>query len=109
MTWEDELDPLSPDASPMTDREKVAIQRYRDAYHAVQSGVAFEMAHGNNKAAEPKHLRVGINGAMCDHTALVRLLVSKGILTREEYTEAIADEMEREQRRYEETNGVSFA
>ena len=54
------------------------------------------------KATDPKHLRVGVNSAMCDHAALVRVLIAKGILTEDEYLEAVADEMEREQKRYEE-------
>ena len=49
----------------------------------------------------PKHLRVGVNAAMCDQSALVKLLISKNIITLEEYTKAIADEMEEEVKRYE--------
>ena len=41
--------------------------------------------------AEPegKVLRVGVNSAMVDHAALVRLLIAKGIFTLEEYEEAL--------------------
>jgi hypothetical protein len=79
--------------------------RYVAAVHAVQSGVAAEMG----KSTEPKHLRVGINAAMCDHSALVMLLVSKGLFTLDEYHTAIADEMELEQARYEQRLGVHLA
>jgi hypothetical protein len=74
-------------------------QRYLDAAHAMQTGVALEMEHGES-ATEPKHLRVGVNAAMCDHAALVRLLVARGLITEEEYAREIADEMEREVERY---------
>jgi hypothetical protein len=38
---------------------------------------------------------------MCDHAALVRLLIAKGVFALEEYSKEIADEMERERERYE--------
>ena len=50
---------------------------------------------------KPKHLRVGVNMAMCDHAGLVDLLIKKGLITDEEYAEAIADEAEAEKARYE--------
>lgn len=76
-------------------------ERHRAASHAMQTGVAMEMEHGLNKATEPKHLRVGVNVALCDHAALVRLLLAHGIISEGEYLGAIADEMEREAARYE--------
>jgi hypothetical protein len=75
-------------------------QRYLDAAHGMQSGVAAMMGRGDSET-EPKHLRVGINSAMCDHAALVRLLIAKGVFALEEYSKEIADEMERERERYE--------
>lgn len=86
----------------MDDRE-----RHHRAAHAMQSGVALEMNH-NPAPTSPKHLRVGINAAMSDQCGLVRLLIAKGVFTEEEYTRSIADEMEREQQRYEERFGVKF-
>ena len=77
-----------------------AAERYMNAAHAMQSGVAMEM-NSNPEPTQPKHLRVGVNVALCDHTALVRLLVEKGVITEDEYREAAADEMEREVGRYE--------
>lgn len=77
--------------------------RYYRACHAMQTGVAQEMAQPERMTAtEPKHLRVGVNSAMVSQAALVRLLIAKGILTEEEYTKENADEMEREVERYEE-------
>ena len=65
----------------MTIKENVAA--YEAAAHAMQTGVAFLMERGD-KATEPKHLRVGINSAMVEHAALVRLLISKGVITDED-------------------------
>ena len=74
--------------------------RYTAAAHAMQSGVATEM--GINPApTEPKHLRVGVNSALVDSSALAELLISKGVITEDEYLEAIAAAMEREARTYE--------
>lgn len=67
----------------------------------MQSGVAMEM-NFNPQPTQPKHLRVGVNSAMCDHAALVRLLIDKGVITNDEYMTAIAEEMEREAERYQE-------
>lgn len=76
-------------------------QRYLDAAHGMQTGVAYIMNHEPEpKETSAKHLRVGINSAMCDHSALVCLLMAKGLFTLEEYEKEIADEMERERDRY---------
>jgi hypothetical protein len=76
-------------------------ERWHKAAHAMQTGVAYEMAAGKNDATTPKHLRVGINAAMVDHAGLVRLLIAKGVFTEAEYTATIADEMEAEVERYQ--------
>lgn len=73
---------------------------YTDACHAMQSGVAAKMNYDKSDT-EPKHLRVGINSAMCDHAALARLLMQKGIITEAEYEAAITEEMQNEVKRYE--------
>jgi hypothetical protein len=84
------------------------LHRYTAATHAMQTGVALEMQQ-RTAPTELKHLRVGVNAAMCDHTALVKILIKKGVLTQDEYEKAIADEMELEVKRYEERNpGVKF-
>jgi hypothetical protein len=90
--------------------------RYVRAAHAMQSGVRLKMSRAGVPDDEelwpgetsPKHLRVGVNAAMSDLGALVRLLISKGLFTQEEYTEAIADAMEDEQHSYEAEFGVQF-
>jgi hypothetical protein len=71
--------------------------RHRAAQGKMQAGVAFDKTQDQSQ----KHERVGINTALCDHSALVKLLISKGIITQEEYAKAIADEMEAEVKRYE--------
>lgn len=82
-------------------------RRYEAAAHAVQAGVAMELAdderyHNTNSSASPKQLRTGINLAMVSHGALVRLLIAKGILTEEEYFEELVKGVEDEKRLYEE-------
>jgi hypothetical protein len=65
----------------------------------MQTGVKIDHERGSQDGS-PKHLRVGVNAAMCDHGALVALLVAKGVISRVEYETAAADGMEREAERY---------
>jgi hypothetical protein len=76
---------------------------YARLAHAMQSGVAYEMNydHYNTGPTTPKHLRVGINAAMSDMGGLVRLLISKGVITEEEYAEAVTEKMREEVQAYE--------
>jgi hypothetical protein len=76
-------------------------QRYTDALHAVQTGIKTEMELGQSRDLEPKHLRVGINSALVDSAAIAHLLMAKGVISEAEYYEALAEEAEREQARYE--------
>lgn len=78
----------------------MAKKTYEEAAHAMQSGVAFEMSR-NPKPTDPKHLRVGVNAAMVDHSGLVRLLIAKGVITEQEYLDAICEAMNDEVERYE--------
>jgi hypothetical protein len=80
--------------------EKTPQQRYVDAAHAMQSGVAAKMAFDPSETT-PKHLRVGVNSAMSEHSALAQLLIGKGVITEAEYLEAVAAGMEREASLYE--------
>ena len=77
-----------------------AQERYHQAAHAMQTGVAMEMQL-STRNTEPKHLRVGINSALVDSAALAELLIRKGVITEAEYLEAIATAMEREAASYE--------
>lgn len=76
------------------------MSRYHDLAHAMQSGVAMKMNYDASDTT-PKHLRVGVNSALCDSAGLARLLIEKGVITEAEYTQAIEDEMAREVKRYE--------
>ncbi len=92
----------------MTDQPRNNLP-YLDAIHGVQAGVGYELFRndGDDSRAH-KHLRTGVNSAMCDHTALVRLLIAKGIITPEEYAEEVRLEANRELDRYEDRAGVQF-
>lgn len=74
-------------------------ERYLNAAHAMQSGVAVKMGL-DPKETSPKHLRVGVNSAMVEHAALAQLLIKKGVITEEEYAEAVTLGMEAEAQRY---------
>ena len=76
------------------------MERYQKALHAMQTGVAIEM-NISPRETDPKHLRVGINSAMVEHSALVKLLIAAGIITENQFMEALAQAMEEEQARYE--------
>ena len=73
--------------------------KYLELCHAMQTGVAFSMEK-DNKDTTPKHLRVGINVAMSDHGALMNILFKKGIVTEDEYYDAMIESMEREVEMY---------
>jgi len=82
--------------------QSAALQtEYRNLCHAMQSGVAASMGLVGDHATEPKHLRVGINSAMVEHSAIVLLLVDKGIISEVEYFTALRDIMKREVEKYE--------
>ena len=75
--------------------------RYLAAIHAVQSGVAWEMRLTVLRGAtSPKHLRVGVDSALCGQSALIKLLVAKGLVTQDEIDRAIVAEVEAEVARY---------
>lgn len=73
---------------------------YCKVTHAMQTGVSYSM-HLNPKETQPKSLRVAVNSAHSDHTALAKLLLSKGVITEEEYLQAIVDSMKNEVKMYE--------
>lgn len=84
----------------LTKEERQALwTRYTEAAHGVQTGVAMEIA-GGSEASTPKHLRTGLDLRAAEHEGLVRLLIAKGVLTEDEYTQAMAEAAERERDRY---------
>lgn len=80
---------------------------YEEALHAVQSGVAYSHAKGSDDGS-PKQLRVGVNSALVDSSALAHLLIQKGLITEEEYAEELRLAMNYEAHRYQEHYGVTF-
>lgn len=82
------------------------FRRYTQAAHAMQSAVAFDMQRAGHRDTEPKHLRVGVNSAMVDASALAKLLIDKGVIAHEEYVKAVADGMEAEVKSYADRLGM---
>ena len=83
----------------MTLQEKRA--KYARLAHAVQSGVKAKMEIDGSETT-PKHLRVGVNMAMIDSAAVGMLLLRKGIISEEEYVDALIDRTQQEVEMYEE-------
>lgn len=89
---------------------KEFLRQDEELRHAIQTGEKFEMETGPNAnfyAAHPglandiKHLRTGISCAMCEHGAISRLLVSKGLVTEAEFYDASLNSLKEEITRYE--------
>lgn len=78
-----------------------------DLCHAVQSGVKYDSDSGGEE--NQKHLRTGINLAMCDHGALVLLLMEKGLFTEEEYQDSRIKILQIEVEKYEELLSKRFS
>jgi hypothetical protein len=74
------------------------MTRYLRAAHCVQAGSKVVA----QRTGEHSQSRTGINVAMTEHGSLAGLLMSKGVITEDEYYKALADGMEREVRRLEE-------
>lgn len=86
------------------------MEEYIRLGHAIQTGVAYEMNRSN--IAEPKHLRTGLNCVMADLGSMTRLLVKKGIISEDEYYEAIIEGLKKEvadsERRLKDLLGMSI-
>jgi hypothetical protein len=74
--------------------------KYLHLCRAMQAGVAAMMNY-ESRPTEPKHLRVGVNTALSDHGALVKLLIDKKLITEEEYLTSITQFMQQEVTNYE--------
>lgn len=75
------------------------LQKYYELCHAMQAGVAMKMQKDDHDTT-PKHLRVGVNSALVESGALVGLLIKKGVITEEEWWDALIEAMEREVEMY---------
>lgn len=78
-----------------------AKAKYKHHAHRVQAGIAalIDLASSGKTdytAHTPKQLRVGVDTSKADQGSLARLLIAKGIITEDEYCEALADGMELE-------------
>lgn len=76
-------------------------QRLESLTHRVQSAVALfegrKDAFGERNAeTEPKHLRVGVNSALVETSALGRLMFRKGLISATEYFDALIEVWEQE-------------
>jgi hypothetical protein len=89
----------------MTDAE--FLDEYKRLAHAIQTGIAYEMEFDAAVTA-PKHLRTGLNASMSDFGSLGRLLIEKGVITKEEYFAAMLDGLHREVEMYEERLRTRF-
>lgn len=74
---------------------------YESALHGVQSATMHEQENLQSDSGSPKHLRVGVNSAMSDLSALAQLLMDKGIFTEDEYIEMVRLAMNEELARHE--------
>ena len=77
-------------------------ERYHLAAHKVQSAIAVLMSlPGGYDATSPKHMRTGVDMSKADQAGLATLLIAKGVFTKDEYLEAVADSAELEAERFE--------
>jgi hypothetical protein len=83
----------------MTETLDEAKARYMAAAHAMQSGVAMAMNYDASQT-DPKHLKVGVNSSLVTTSALVHLLIAKGVITELEYFTVLADQTESERDDY---------
>ncbi len=82
---------------------------YISAMKSVQCAVGFEIETGRSTDSSPKQLRTGVNSAMVEHGALVKLLVDKGLFTQKEFITALRDMALLEKKSYEDKYpGVKF-
>lgn len=82
-------------------------QRYQDQIHRMQSAIRWTITKAISRglnpdldgivtdthSASPKHLRVGVESAMAATEAVVNLLYKKGIITQEEYSKQLIEEV----------------
>lgn len=78
-----------------------SMARYQAACHGMQTGVMMLMeGKGASKETDPKHLRVGVNSAMVECSALVHILIARGVIIEAEWYDALATAMEAERDAY---------
>ena len=75
-------------------------ERYVNLCHALQTGVG-NILRLDGAEGTPKHLRTGLNILFCEHSALVMLLIEKGIFTEDEYFDSVNKVLAQEVSSYE--------
>lgn len=87
----------------MNTEERIAEAkaRYLNALHAMQSGVRMMIEGNLSNSHSPKHLRVGVNSALMEMSAVAKLCMDKGVFTELEYYRTLAHFAEAEQADYE--------
>lgn len=77
---------------------------YTAAAKAMNEGVGCKMMYSEIEAS-PQHLRASINSALVNDTALINLLISKGLITEDEYKAQLTKQMNLLADRYEKELG----
>lgn len=76
--------------------------KYSKLVHALQSGVArLQEIEGPDGETSPKALRVAVNSNMVEFSALVQILVDKGVVEPMEFEKMLFAMLEVEVRKYE--------
>lgn len=94
----------------MSDRRELE-ERYVAAMHAMQTGVKMLLGRDapgwtegivpeTHEASPKHHLRVGVNSALLDSGALLKVLIDKGVITEEEFLGTLCDLAERDAESY---------
>lgn len=94
------LEPHMEEVKPTFPPVEHSMARYQAACHAMQTGVMYLMQK-KVREVEPKHLRVGVNSAMVESSALAGLLIKHGIINEAEWYDALATSMEKEAADYQ--------
>lgn len=81
------------------EREEKAVARYGEAIKGLEVAAAYAAAK-EPRNVEPSFLRAGVDSVNISSSALAKLLVSKGLISKAEYFEAVADQAVEEYDRY---------
>lgn len=82
-----------------TPDQEQKVAKMLSLQHAMQSGIAMLMNY-DRSSTSPKHLRVGVNSAMVEASALAHLLMEKGVFTMDEYLDSMIGLYEQEVQSY---------
>jgi len=78
------------------------IDRYVKAQHALHTGVEIALTV-SSQFGQMKQFRAEFVTLTSDVSALVKLLIKKGVITLDEYDKAAADEIEADVKEFQET------